>query len=89
MFELTSDVPWNCFNPHLNVNGNRMKFIQGNRSTSVVVDPTTAMTSDRVEVQRICSSVAYKCDSYYVMPTKRYLDSLSPMDFRKYDQQGK
>ena len=85
MFELTSEIPWNCFNPRLEVKGNRMTFTNGNKTTKVIGDPKT-LTSDRVEVNMICSTVSYKCDSYYIMPTRRFLESLTPQQSRAYYQ---
>ena len=85
MFELTSEVPWNCFNPRLEVKGNRMNFVTGNKTTRAVVD-SKILTSDKVEVNMICSSVTYKCDSYYVMPTRKFLESFTPQQRRAYYQ---
>ncbi|EKE38698.1 hypothetical protein ENUP19_0061G0116 [Entamoeba nuttalli] len=64
-FELVSDIPWNCFNPHLDVKGNKVKFVQGNKTTNVVVDPDT-LSTDKIEVRMVCSTVPYKCNSYTI-----------------------
>ena len=62
-----------------------MKFIHGDRSTSVTVDPNT-LSSDQVDVKMVCSSIEYQCDSYYIMPTSKYWESLHPNDRRKFDK---
>ncbi|KAL7718835.1 hypothetical protein QTN25_003788 [Entamoeba marina] len=63
-FELTSDIPWNCFNPRLNVQGKRTSFMNEGMFTSVIQDingPT-----DKIEIDLICSTISYQCNTYTI-----------------------
>ncbi|ELP84006.1 hypothetical protein EIN_345920 [Entamoeba invadens IP1] len=64
-FNLTSDIPWNCFEPRFVVNGKTIKFQSGDSILSAIAKEGT-VTPDIVDVTLVCSSFEYKCNEYSV-----------------------
>ncbi|KAL7718836.1 Peptidase S74 domain-containing protein [Entamoeba marina] len=72
-FELTSDIPWNCIDPHLEVRGRHTQFESKDNPLVVYGNPTDFPTGDKVEVKLACSNVEYKCSEYYIAKVKKEL----------------
>ncbi|EDR25599.1 hypothetical protein EDI_172560 [Entamoeba dispar SAW760] len=62
-FNLTSEIPWNCFDPRFVVNGKTIKFQSGDSVLSAIAKEGT-VTPDTVDVKLVCSSIEYKCNEY-------------------------
>ena len=64
-FKLSSEIPWNCFEPKLVVNGKHFQFetIDGTTVRAVTTDNSF---EDIVDVSMECSNIPYKCNRLYL-----------------------
>ncbi|BFU24197.1 hypothetical protein EHI8A_057070 [Entamoeba histolytica HM-1:IMSS-B] len=65
-FQLTSEVPWNCLDPHLVAKGKRMQFKRGDTPLITYAENAEEARGDKVQVKLSCSSIEYQCDEFNV-----------------------
>ncbi|ELP94320.1 hypothetical protein EIN_131090, partial [Entamoeba invadens IP1] len=64
-FNLSSEVPWNCFQPRLEAVGKKIKFKQYDSVYGIIAEENT-LDTDFVQVNLVCSSIRMKCVSYTI-----------------------
>ncbi|ELP91379.1 hypothetical protein EIN_154460 [Entamoeba invadens IP1] len=68
MFNLSSEVPWNCFQPRLEAVGKKIIFQQYDNVFSIRADEKSLLSldTDSIQINLVCSSVRMKCVDYTI-----------------------